>query len=39
MMNTKTGKLIVFLLAGAALLLLPIILQSTRSNTRVRILT
>mgnify|MGYP006186191759 CR=1 FL=1 len=38
MMNTKTGKLIVFLLAGAALLLLPILLQSTGSNSWVRIL-
>ena len=38
MMNTKTGKLILFLLAGAALLLLPILLQSTGSNSWVRIL-
>ena len=38
MMNTKTGKLIVFLIAGAALLLLPILLQSTGSNSWVRIL-
>ncbi len=37
-MNTKTGKLILFLLAGAALLLLPILLQSTGSNSWVRIL-
>lgn len=37
MMNTKTGKLIVFLIAAVALLLLPIILQSTGSNSWVRI--
>ena len=37
MMNTKTGKLIVFLLAAAALLLLPIALQATGSNSWVRI--
>ena len=38
MMNSKIGKLIVFLLAAAALLLLPILLQSTGSNSWVRIL-
>jgi branched-chain amino acid transport system permease protein len=37
MMNTKYGKLIAFLLGAVALLLLPIILQSTGSNSWVRI--
>ena len=37
MMNTKSGKLIAFLLGAAALLLLPILLQSTGSNSWVRI--
>ena len=36
-MNTKIGKIITFLVAGAALLLLPILLQSTGSNSWVRI--
>ena len=37
MMNTKSGKLIVFLIAAVALLALPLILQSTGSNSWVRI--
>ena len=37
-MNTKIGKIITFLVAGAALLLLPILLPSTGSNSWVRIL-
>ena len=37
MMNTKTGKLVVFILAALALLLLPLVLQATGSNSWARI--
>lgn len=37
MMDSKIGKLVVFLLATAALLLLPVLLQATGSNSWVRI--
>ena len=36
-MNTKTGKIFTFVIAGIALLALPILLQSTGSNSWVRI--
>ena len=38
MVNTKTGKLIAYVLGALALLLLPILLQATGSNSWVRIL-
>ena len=38
MMNTKTGKLITFLLAAVALMVLPLLLQATGSNSWVRII-
>ena len=37
MMNTKTGKLVVFILAAIALLVLPLVLQATGSNSWARI--
>jgi branched-chain amino acid transport system permease protein len=37
MMNTSSGKLIVYILGGIALLILPILLQATGSNSWVRI--
>lgn len=37
MMNTKTGKLVVFVLAAIALLVLPLVLQATGSNSWARI--
>jgi branched-chain amino acid transport system permease protein len=38
MMNTKAGKLVVYLIAAIAILALPLVLQSTGSNSWVRIL-
>ena len=36
-MNTKTGKIVVFIIAAIALMILPIALQATGSNSWVRI--
>ncbi|MFP5467425.1 MAG: branched-chain amino acid ABC transporter permease [Gammaproteobacteria bacterium] len=37
MMNSKSGKLVTFILAGIALMVLPLLLQATGSNSWVRI--